>query len=264
MQLEPDGEATSHSGYIAMSYNHGDSECAFALVRALSNQGIECWALPFLPNGSPPLDSSHERRYDYEANWLAAYLDRAGKARGFLILSSWEADISRSTPGRGMWFEQNIIRFFRENDAARVREVSAMCPPGPPRPISYVEDAMAQDRHPDYNAWLRDETAKRRKERECLFHEWAEKTAADLAPWGRQVCQMVPIVINQEIGMPTGEPIHYPFSSTFIGNWYTIARIDLYDRQWFCRRCGTRSDVYSGHNDLPSSCPSCSFRGSTE
>ena len=54
-------------------------------------------------------------------------------------------------------------------------------------------------------------------------------------------------------------PIQIPETKSSYTEWYEIIRYDLYDGEWFCRRCGQGGNYIFNSQAPPSKCPYCGY-----
>lgn len=163
-------------------------------------------------------------------NWQAAFLEHLLSARGVIVVFSPHANMSYETEGRGMWRERPAIAFIREDDPMRVIEI----------------DRSGEDQPED-------------------------ELVAKIAKWAQSVIALpevnrLPMTgeFAASFNKPTGVagPQQLPERKTAHDDWCEIVRLDLYDGQWHCRRCGLKSWNYIlAHETPPAQCPRCGYEG---
>ena len=216
--------------YIAFSYHYAsDYEFMRQVATALAAQGVPTWYLDKLDK---PLNVTREQRIasvldwrEVPQNWHATFLDHIILAGGILIVLSEPAAESRNSMGRGMWRERASIDYLSADNPLRVREIIR-------------------------NAGMP-----------------SEELIEDLALWGRQVLALPPVLrstvdhpnaLNRSTGLKG--PGQWPELKTRASVWYELVRLDLYDVQWHCRRCGLQSFPYTFSEEFPPLlCPRCGF-----
>jgi hypothetical protein len=96
-----------------------------------------------------------------------------------------------------------------------------------------------------------------------------EAVVSELAAWGQTVLALPP-VFRREVtdptahNVPTGRtgPHQLPELKYRDTHWCELVRLDLYDVQWHCRRCGLQSLNYTfAEESPPARCPRCDFSG---
>lgn len=220
--------------YIAVSY-HYDSDIGFVrkLALLLQDQGIGCWYLETVTRKQRPWQDHAGGQFDWQEepqNWQATFLEHLLSARGVIVVLSPHAKVSHQTEGRGMWRERPAIEFIRDDDPRRVMEIGRS---GEDQPT--------------------DELAAR-------LIEWAQSIIALPAVNRLPMTGEVAASFNR----PTGEtgPAQLPERKTAHRDWCEIVRLDLYDGQWHCRRCGLRSWNYIlALENPPAQCPRCGYAG---
>jgi hypothetical protein len=220
--------------YIAVSY-HYDSDIDFVrkLSAILQDQGLGCWYLETVTKKRRPWQDYAGGQFDWQEepqNWLATFLEHLLSARGVIVVLSPHARESHQTEGRGMWKERPAIAFIREDDSKRVLEIERFDPDDP-----------------------------------------AEKRIAEIVRWAQGAITLPEVnrlamtgEVAASFNTPTGVtgPVQLPERKTRNRDWCEIVRLDLYDGQWQCRRCGLKSWNYIlAHENPPIRCPGCGYMG---
>ena len=222
------------TAYIAISY-HYDSDIEFVreLASLLQDRGIGCWYLDTVTKRRRPWQDYAGGNFDWREepqNWQATFLEHLLSARGIIVVFSPQAKISHETEGRGMWRERPAIGFIRDDDPRRVLEV--------------------ERNHKDLPI---------------------DKLSVKVLQWAQMVITLPPVnrlAVNGQVAAtfntPTGEtgPVQLPERKTSHHDWCEIVRLDLYDGQWHCRRCGLQSWNYIlALENPPVRCPRCGYAG---
>jgi hypothetical protein len=234
--------------YLAFSYNYA-SDRAFVgwLARQLSRRGIKTWYLADF-NAEEMAncidESERDTRYSKDwrlkpENWHATYLRTAQRAQGAILVTSPGAVGSLASTGRGMWLEQESIDYIF---AERTKSVIN------PYPLSAISTQLDSD------------SALRKAVGELV--DWGDSlfsSPLDYKPaFNPAQCSTFNIKTNEPAG------INYPtlIMKTSALYWCEVVRLDLYDVQWFCRRCAAESENFIyGPEEPPHRCPACGFKG---
>ncbi len=220
--------------FVAVSY-HYDSDIDFVrlLSRALEECGAPCWYLETVTKKRRPWQDYAGGQFDWQEepqNWQATFLEHLLSARGVIVVLSSKARESHQTEGRGMWRERPAIKFIANDDPRRILETDV-----------FDLDSDSNDR------------------------------LSKILEWGRMAV-LLPEVNRAEMtgdvaasfNVPTGAsgPVQLPDRKTHYRSWCEIVRLDLYDGQWHCRKCGLRSWNYIlAHENPPIHCPRCGYSG---
>jgi hypothetical protein len=223
--------------YVAFSYHYNsDIDFVRRLASSLRREGIGCWYLETVVGQRRPWQDYAGGRFDWQEepdNWQATFLEHLLAARGVIVVLSPSARVSHETEGRGMWRERPAIAFIREDDPRRVVE------------IEKSDERQSTDELP------------------AGIIEWA-RVAITLPPVNRLAMTGE---VAASFNRPTGEtgPRQLPELKTTHNYWCEIVRLDLYDGQWHCRRCGLKSWNYiMALEDPPIQCPRCGYKDDVE
>jgi hypothetical protein len=219
--------------YIAVSY-HYDSDIDFVrkLASRLQDQRVACWYLETVTTKRRPWQDYAGGQFDWKEepqNWQATFLEHLLSARGVIVVLSLHARESHQTKGRGMWRERPAIGFIRDDNPKRVLEIERFDIDDPAAGLQQIV-------------------------------MWAQNALA--LPEVNRLAMTAEVAAS--FNTPTGETgaIQLPERKTRHGDWCEMVRLDLYDGQWHCRRCGLKSWNYIlAHENPPIRCPKCGYIG---
>lgn len=226
--------------YVVVSYHYNtDRPYVGWLAQELEKRQSPCWFLDDLsdPQTMTTLRTDRDDRYptDWRAklqNWQATWLEHVVNAAGVIVVTSQHSKGSESIPGRGMWREKPAIDFLREDDPLRV----------------WIHERPRSPRIPPPDN---------------------QRIVAELVAWSEKIFALPPVfrapiedsgAPGSAWNTPEAGVRHWMHSETKTAatDWYELVRLDLYDVQWHCRRCGLKSaNFIMGEEIPPHRCPRC-------
>ena len=220
--------------YVALSYHYNsDIDFVRSLSSILQNQGMGCWYLETVVKKRRPWQDYVGGNFDWQEepqNWQATFLEHLISARGVIVVLSIHAKESHQTEGRGMWMERPAITFIQNDNPKRVLEIESF-------DIDDPDDA-----------------------RIAKIVRWAQSVLALPEVNRGAMTDDVAASFNTPTGV--SGPAQIPERKTNHRDWCEIVRLDPYDGQWHCRRCGLKSWNYIlAHENPPIRCPRCGYMG---
>ena len=212
---------------LALSY-HTETDVVYAdaLARELERQGTSVSKLDYLTLQGFSLPDGPGGGRLRRDGWIEHFVDILDGCIGMVVIRSKTGHASETTPGRGMWIEQQL--------AGRV-QIS-------PSDFVWFVDAPAQDTS-DVELWV-------------------SGRSAELVPWLTRRQQSgasgIARYLSQDVNVPQSYANHEIQFASSDRIWFFISILDLYDRVWHCKRCLATSDVWlAPESRPPAKCPAC-------
>ena len=165
-------------------------------------------------------------RQEEPQNWQATFLEHLLSARGVIVVLSSKARESHQTEGRGMWRERPAIAYIQDDEPSRVIKI----------------DRSGTD-------------------------EPSDELMGKIIKWAQEVLLLPPVNrhhMTEEVATSfnikqNNDPRE---RKTPFRHWCEIVRLNLYDEQWHCCRCGLKGSNYNGRCESPpDQCPRCAYNG---